>query len=61
MHNFINEIVGCTDCKYYDNNCETCLDKTTCLVCKDKHILDTETKKCVKCHDSCLLCSIVNV
>lgn len=53
MYSFINDSVGCMDCRYYESNCQKCENKTTCSICSPGYIMDYYTKKCMKCHSSC--------
>ena len=53
MYSFINDTIGCSDCKYYESNCQTCQNQTTCSLCSSGYMLDDTTKKCLKCHSTC--------
>ena len=53
MYGFINDAIGCSNCKYYDSNCFTCLNKSACYICNPGYILEKDTGICLKCHSSC--------
>jgi hypothetical protein len=48
-YKYINNKIGCRDCKYKEPNCLICKDFSTCIICRDEYYIEEGECKSKKC------------